>query len=241
MKYKSALVTDLSGSIEGLTASRNKGGQYFRARVIPTNPQTARQSTARQAFTQVSQSWSQTSSSEKESWEQIAPLVPATGPLGQDVSLSGQQAYQKALTPVQFIKTVDPSSNLTLPTSAPTNPTGSPTSVSPTISGSDQVANTVTVAFEPTDPWANDDNGALEVFMKQPAPAGKKPQDMQERFVASIPGSSTTPPTSPFISFAPWEMGPADLGKAFTMVTVTIQPDDFMPGQRDETEPAQVN
>ncbi|KKM06452.1 hypothetical protein LCGC14_1743870, partial [marine sediment metagenome] len=47
MLFKSGLITQGSGSIGGLTASHNRGGMYFRARTIPTNPATSFQTVVR--------------------------------------------------------------------------------------------------------------------------------------------------------------------------------------------------
>ena len=240
MKYKSALVTDLSGSIEGLTASRNKGGQYFRARVIPTNPQTALQSTARQAFTQQSQTWPTLLGSERSAWDAFAPLIPATGPLGQTIALSGQQAYMQATVPIQFGNEFIPTDPLTQITLPPTNPTGAPTTVSPQIGAASQALDLVGVTFDSTDGWNNVDEGALFIYVGQAAPAGRRPQDQQLRFAGAVDGDLALPPASPQTFANPWPWLVADIGKEFVIVTVTMQPATFMPGQRDMSLPVAV-
>jgi hypothetical protein len=47
LKFTSQIVAGASGSIRGLTASHNRGGQYFRGRTIPTNPNSVFQQAVR--------------------------------------------------------------------------------------------------------------------------------------------------------------------------------------------------
>lgn len=242
MKYKSALVTDLSGSIEGMTASRNKGGQYLRARVIPTNPQTSRQSTARQAFAQITQAWQALDESERDAWDTFAPLIPATDSLGQAVTLSGQQAYMKANVPLQFVNVklaeLEDDPAFTILDSPPANPTGSPTTVSPLVGATSAAASTFGVVFDNSDSWANTDEGALVVFAGQPAPSGKRPQDMPMRYAGIILGDSGTPPTSPVEFAHPFNLT-SDANKNMIIMTYTIDP-AFMPGFKDLSLPAPI-
>lgn len=84
----------LSGSLGGMTASRNKGGQYFRQRVIPTNPNSTRQQAQRAAFGTAVQRWTNTlTDAQRVGWDTYAQNVPLTDTLGQALQLSGQQMY----------------------------------------------------------------------------------------------------------------------------------------------------
>lgn len=97
MKWKSALVTDLSGSMGGLTASHNRGGRYFRERIVPTDPMTPRQVTMRSVMADLVTHWtSQLTQAERDAWENYAENTPQTDQMGQVNYLTGQQAFIKA-------------------------------------------------------------------------------------------------------------------------------------------------
>lgn len=99
MKFKSATMTSASGSLGGITASRNKGGMYFRGRGIPTQPNTARQTLVRTILGSLVQAYnSSLAATQRTLWGDYGTAVPNTGPLGDPVPLSGQQAYVRANT-----------------------------------------------------------------------------------------------------------------------------------------------
>lgn len=87
------IFTNISGSIGGVTASRNKGGQYLRARTTPINPNTPAQQTARSRFTDANQGWSALTAAVKADWNDFAQIQTWTNALGDPIKLSGQQAY----------------------------------------------------------------------------------------------------------------------------------------------------
>lgn len=100
MKVVGALLGSMSGSMGGLTASRNRGGQYFRQRVIPTNPGSARQASVRGYLAGAVVAWTSTlTAANRTSWTTYAANTPRTGPLGTEVVLTGQQAYIGAFVP----------------------------------------------------------------------------------------------------------------------------------------------
>lgn len=93
MKYQSQLVTNASGSVKGLTASRNSYGQYFRGRVTPSNPSTGLQMAARASFAAVSAAWRSLSKVLQQAWKDAAGIVVKNDPLGEPITLTGQAAY----------------------------------------------------------------------------------------------------------------------------------------------------
>lgn len=93
MKFTSSLGLTMSGSSGGVTASRNRGGQYFRRRAIPTNPNTPEQQTVRSSMTTLVASWQGLSVENREGWATYAENTPRTDPLGQVLVLTGQQQY----------------------------------------------------------------------------------------------------------------------------------------------------
>lgn len=99
MLFKSALVTQVSGSIGGMTGSHNRGGLYFRARTIPTDPNTLSQLLIRAAFGSIVQRWEATlTQPQRDAWDVYAAAVPIPGPLGDPVILSGMAQYVRSNT-----------------------------------------------------------------------------------------------------------------------------------------------
>lgn len=87
------LVGAVSGSLGGVTASRNKGGSYLRLRAIPTDPATLAQQNQRARMSTVSQTWQTITDADRESWNEWARQNPVTNALGISKILSGSQAY----------------------------------------------------------------------------------------------------------------------------------------------------
>lgn len=93
-------MTAASGSTGGLVASRNKGGNYFRGRTIPTNPNTDLQQAQRSALGSLANQWGSVLTEEqRESWITYAKNVARTNTLGDAIKLSGTQMYIRSNTP----------------------------------------------------------------------------------------------------------------------------------------------
>lgn len=184
MKFTPVFVEGLSGSVGGLTASRARGGvDYFRARAIPTNPNTARQQTVRQALSQLSQIWqSSLTTSERDSW-----IFAADG-----TELQGLNLYQRSnVFRIQAgLTRVDELTG-----------TGvinvSPVAVAQTI-GSGR-----NVTFDNTDTWATTDDAGLLVYATRPIPPSRTFEN-RERFATVVLGDSGSAPTSPQTFTDPW-------------------------------------
>lgn len=89
-----ALVVDGSGKLGGHVASKNKGGQYLRTKVTPTNPQTSFQTNVRSFFAQLAQGWSGLTQSQRTGWNKAVDLFKRTNVFGDSKSLSGKALYQ---------------------------------------------------------------------------------------------------------------------------------------------------
>ncbi len=111
-------VSSLSGSTGGITASRGRGGQYFRRRAIPTNPSSPAQLNVRSIFASQSQAWSDLTDAERAAWEAWTPQNPITNALGNQITLSGHMAFVKLNSrlalDVQTLLTVPPIINAPL-------------------------------------------------------------------------------------------------------------------------------
>lgn len=112
------IFTNISGSTGGITASRNKGGQYLRARTTPINPNTAAQQTARSRFTDANQGWTALTAVQRNDWNDFAQMQTWTNALGDPIHMSGQQAYVGSFCALE-------SANLT-PVTAPPPPNTRP-------------------------------------------------------------------------------------------------------------------
>lgn len=94
MKFLSQIVTAASGSVNGLVASHNRGGRYFRARTTPTDPNTLRQQEVRQALQTLAVRWGGTlTPANRASWALYAANVSVLNALGESTFLTGQQWY----------------------------------------------------------------------------------------------------------------------------------------------------
>lgn len=82
-----------SGSVHGVTHSRNRFGQYTRSRAIPVNPNSAAQGTIRARFGDNSQAWRSLTADQRAGWASLGAQIQRTDALGQTYTLTGQQAY----------------------------------------------------------------------------------------------------------------------------------------------------
>ena len=97
MLFKSALLTQASGSVGGITASHNAGGMYLRARTIPTDPNSNAQVAVRTAMSFLAARWTDDLSTvQRNAWAAYAANVAMTNPLGDAINLSGQMHYLRS-------------------------------------------------------------------------------------------------------------------------------------------------
>jgi len=86
-------VAGVSGSVGGTTFSRNRGGPYMRRRAIPSNPSSVYQQTQRARIALFSQSWAALSQAQRLQWANWAGQNNVVNALGNQITLSGHQAY----------------------------------------------------------------------------------------------------------------------------------------------------
>jgi len=88
------ILGSLRGSIGDNTFSHNRGGDYVRRRVSPTNPNSTRQQTMRTFLGTLAALWSSTLTPvEREQWNTWASLQAKTGPLGNSINWTGINAF----------------------------------------------------------------------------------------------------------------------------------------------------
>ncbi len=87
-----------SGSIGNQTSSRNRSGQYRRARAIPTQPRTPAQVNARARLSNMSAGWRGLTDAQRAAWAGFANSFTVVNNIGANINLTGHQAYVKVNT-----------------------------------------------------------------------------------------------------------------------------------------------
>lgn len=82
-----------SGSLAGVTSSRNRFGQYRRTRAIPVNPNSTFQGAVRARLASLSAGWRTLTEAQMAGWEDLALGITRTDSLGQSYQMDGQQCY----------------------------------------------------------------------------------------------------------------------------------------------------
>ncbi len=87
------MVSALSGSVGGQTFSRNRGGQYVRARAVPITSTTPAALAAKARLATASSAWQGLTAGERTAWAFWANANPIINTLGMSTVLTGQQAF----------------------------------------------------------------------------------------------------------------------------------------------------
>jgi hypothetical protein len=183
MKVTWIHVTQVGGSIGGATAARAKGGvDYLRARVAPTNPNTARQQVVRTALGLLSSAWRTTlTQTERNSWNALAEGTPTNG-----LSLFNKGNVSRGQAGMDDVLEYDETlAEISFGPNAPSN-----------------AAAVVTV------PWTGNgsedvDGTGLLLYIQQPTRPSVT-NNNRFRFLGSVLGDSVTAPTSPLTETSPW-------------------------------------
>lgn len=83
-----------SGKQGGIVWSRNRFGAYARNRAVPVNPDSAKQRTVRNQFSQNAKAWASINDLYKGQWNALAANLPRKNRLGDTIYLTGAQQYQ---------------------------------------------------------------------------------------------------------------------------------------------------
>jgi hypothetical protein len=190
MKFRPTIGQDLSGSLGGITASRNKGGTYFRGRVIPVNPGTVFQQVIRTFVAQLTSLWANTlTEAQRLSWDNYALQVPITDRIGEPRNIGGIAQYVRSNVPRLQVALARVDTAPTIFNLGDYSPPSIASVTAPTA---------FSIAFEAADDWANEDGAAMLLFTSR----GMNPTinffKGPYRSVAGILGDGITPETSPF-------------------------------------------
>lgn len=87
------LVAPQSGSYQGITASRNRFGQYIRSRATPVQPRTVAQLNQRARMSTNAAAWRGLTDAQRAGWLDLGLSITRTDSLGQSYTLNGFMAY----------------------------------------------------------------------------------------------------------------------------------------------------
>lgn len=82
-----------SGSVGGVTSSRNRYGQYRRTRATPVNPASSFQTAVRARMQTNADAWKLLTAVQREGWQALGVQMGRTDSMGQVYDLTGFQAY----------------------------------------------------------------------------------------------------------------------------------------------------
>jgi len=188
VKYGAGIV-QVSGSIAGDVHSRNRFGNYIRPRTKPVNPNTARQSAARSRLSFLAEEWGDTlTAAQRLAWNTYAAAIAMTNRLGETIHLTGFNHFVRsncAKLECGYAVVATGPTTLLLPNS------------DPSFSVALSAANGVTVTFDDTLDWCDEDNASLIIQLGEPQNASRNFFAGPYRFDADIEGDSAAAPTSP--------------------------------------------
>jgi hypothetical protein len=186
-----------SGSAGGTVYSHNRYGAYVRARSIPVNPQTARQTAIRTALKNLTTRWLSTlTQTQRDSWDLYASNLGWVNKFGDAINLTGQAHYLRS-------NSVRIQAGLGIVDDGPTVFTLPEAPYVFNVSAS-EAAQQVFVAFDNTEGWANEDDAALLLFQGKPRGAARNFFNGPWRYIGKVDGDSGTPPTSPTTPDTAW-------------------------------------
>lgn len=82
-----------SGSYQGMTASRNRFGQYMRTRASPVQPRTSAQLNQRARMTTNAAAWRGLTDAQRAGWLSLGLSITRTDSLGSSYTMNGFMAY----------------------------------------------------------------------------------------------------------------------------------------------------
>ena len=215
MKFKSALLTQASGSIGGLTFSHNQGGLYTRARSIPTNPASSRQQIVRNAMPSAQVAWRALTESVRTEWRNYAQGTPIVNSLGDSIILSNlamflRQYVSRAQNGVAQITTAPPTPGLA--------------ELSPVTVTRHLAQSAFDFAFNNGDAWATVVGGYMAVYQSAPFKAVNNFFKGPYRLAGHVAGA-VVPPTSPFFVAS---LYPVESGQRFFFRVIAVDAEGRM-------------
>lgn len=105
VKY-SPIIDSVNGKIANVVFQDGKAGAIVRNRVVPANPNTAAQASARNILSSVSKAWAGLTDAQRGAWDTAAASSEwrQTNGYGEGFQLSGEQLYIKLNSVIDFIQ-----------------------------------------------------------------------------------------------------------------------------------------
>lgn len=193
MIFKSVFIDRGSGSIGGLTVSRNRGGMYMRGRGMPTNPNTEFQQAVRSAAAQLASNWRNVLTEDQRiSWDLYAENVQLPNSLGDPRNVGGLGMYLRSNVPriasgeADLVRVDDGPIVFNLGDVGPLE-----------VESATAATDVVSIGFTDTDDWVDEDGAGLLVYTARAQNPSINFFKGSYRFAGAVLGDSTTPPTTP--------------------------------------------
>lgn len=190
MLFKSQVYTEASGSIGGITYSRNRGGMYTRARAMPTNPNTPYQQAIRAAVALLTSRWLDALTDlERLAWDDYALYTPLLNRLGEPHNVGGLAMFVRSNVPrIQ--------AGIVIQNSAPyVNNLGEMTA--PTAGAISAGGGTIAVNYSDGDAWVEEDGAHLLIYVSRGMNASINFFKGPFRYAGMVDGDAVTPPVPP--------------------------------------------
>lgn len=181
-------VSDIRGSIGGVTFSRNGGGPYARTRVKGTNPNSAPQQVVRSIMATMSLAWTALTLAVRTGWDNYAKNVQLINRLGDSINVSGWNMYCRTKAVMDLI-------GGTMPATAPASNTLAEQDADIAVTG-DVSDNKLSVVFNTALPWVTEVGAHLLVYQGIPQNATINSYDGPFRYAGKVDGAAVAP-TSP--------------------------------------------
>lgn len=208
-------IASIRGSIGGWTFSRNAGGDYIRNRAIPIQPGSSFQNTVKALMSQLTGLWSTfLDAGQRAAWAAYSEAVHLPNSQGIYRNVGGLAMYVRSnISRLQASATSFPRAD-----EGPVEFTlGEYTA--PDVTLASEAAQTVGVAFDNTDAWANEDEAGMLIYLSRAKNAAVNFFKGPYRFAGKIEGDSVTAPTSPATINSPFPF--VEGQKLFARVNVT--------------------
>lgn len=183
-------VVDIRGSIGGTVFSKNRYGSYTRGRTIPVDPGTTAQTKIRAVYGQVRDAWFNTlTAAQRAAWAVYASNVSVQNRLGESITLTGWNMFSRTNACMLY-------NDYAIVADAPTEFSMAEQDSTLAVTAS-EATQLVSVAFDDTMAWLDEDGAALLIYVSRPQNATVNFFKGPYLIAGKIEGDSSTPPTTP--------------------------------------------
>lgn len=215
---KGTVATAMSGSVGGITFSHNRAGMYMRNRATPVNPNTVYQQAVRSNMAALASYWNETLTQvQRDGWDLYSQNVPLINRVGDPIDVGGIGMFMR--TNVVVLQTGGGGGAI-IATAPTIFNLGSYTP--PSIAAITAATEMISLAFDNTDDWANEDDANMLVFTSRPMSPAINYFKGPYRYAGRIDGDAVTAPTSPANITSPWLL---DVGQKVFIRAAVIRAD----------------